>query len=354
MASVTFNLSENFPSISFQNMSFAIENQTNVVAVSYPNASGGSPGSGRFYVLSLPFVFNSNLSVRIRGDYNLTANITDNSGNWAKFLVKPIKFIQNPDASEHDDINLGNINATNFTSIDSSNNTNVSIDILFGSPTNGTVDIVKYSSAPDGVNFTGAALGKYVEVVGDPNILSEMQYAIFRLHYTDSDITQNGITDESSIRFYYFNETTQTWEAVSQSGDDPNNNFVWMNTTHFSTYGVFEASQQSPGGGSSSGSGTSSSWGSGGGYSIPVGQNVSSTQQQRTVTYYIECDKVRLPPGSSCSQTEITVPNVTVEKQVPVYVTRVESPWYEGALFAAVGLLSAALALSLARRKGRG
>jgi len=79
--------------------------------------------------------------------------------------------------------------------------------------------------------------GIQVELNEDAN--NTLNWAIIRIYYTDAELDALGI-EESSLRMYYFNETSGEWELVEEQGivtTPPK--YVWGNVTHFSTYALF-------------------------------------------------------------------------------------------------------------------
>lgn len=236
---------------------FIIENQTNVVAT---NSTGGG-GDPHRYINKVQFnVYN--FSVVQRKDYNVSLNVTDPYGNWSKFFVKQIKFIENPQSFERV---IYTVNSSNISFVNKSDTVNVSIDMKFRTLRSvgeaGLIYMALYDHNPEGTNATASALGKFIDIEGDSNVTLDMQWTNFRLHYKDSDLVVHNISDESAMAFYFYNETTGQWQKMDQTYTDTANNFVYMNTTHFSTYGVFEVLSTA----SSSSSGSSSSGGGGGG-----------------------------------------------------------------------------------------
>ena len=66
-----------------------------------------------------------------------------------------------------------------------------------------------------------------------PNI--NFDSATLKINYTNEEI-QN--INESTIKLYYYNETTTTWTQLD-SIINTDENYVQINLTHFSTYGIF-------------------------------------------------------------------------------------------------------------------
>jgi len=239
-----------YPTSNPNNTTFKIENDTNVVATSNKILGYISTGNGAVYSSSL--IFNiTNFSAKTRNDYNLTVTLNDDLGNISKKTIRKVRFIENPEALEH--ITITN-NATNMSSVDVVGSVNASFDFKFLNYTNGTMDIARYNSSPESASIAGSALGKYIEVMLEPNLTANLRWAIVRVHYTDFELANKSIQNEASLRFYEYDESSQSWVVVPGSGVDVDNNFVYMNVTHFSTYGVYEepaaaASTSSSGGG---------------------------------------------------------------------------------------------------------
>jgi len=77
------------------------------------------------------------------------------------------------------------------------------------------------------------ALNKYWEI----NASREIIFAQMKLYYTDEEISAINLSEES-LRGYYYNETSLAWEELL-SAINLEENYVKINTTHFSTYGIF-------------------------------------------------------------------------------------------------------------------
>lgn len=263
-----------------ENIYYRIENATNVIlsrndVLDSANAqSVWNSGCNciNINVNSIPFNV-TGFDVKTRSDYNLTVTINDTLGNVTKFVIRKVRFIENPEALER--IFINNIqygpytyfpmNASNMSTVNVSGNVQASFDFKFRNYTNGTMDIARYNSSPDSATIAGSALGKYIEVMLEPNLTTNMQWAIVRIHYTDQELANKSIQNEANLRFYEYDEDTQSWVVVANSGVDTVNNFVHMNVTHFSTYGIYEGSS----------SVSTSSSGGGGGSRNTVNRSVS-------------------------------------------------------------------------------
>ena len=84
--------------------------------------------------------------------------------------------------------------------------------------------------------------------------------AILKINYTDGEL---GNINESSLKFYYYNESSEIWEE-KEFTLNKDGNYIESNLSHFSVYGIFGdklnqggSNDDGTSGGSSGGSGTS-------------------------------------------------------------------------------------------------
>ncbi|MCK5020628.1 MAG: DUF333 domain-containing protein [Candidatus Peribacteraceae bacterium] len=124
--------------------------------------------------------------------------------------------------------------------IDSINETNTSLEIFtLSNTTDNSIEIIEYFDNPENENVFGlTSLGKYVSIEVEGEIEDGLEWVIIKLYYTDEEISEAGI-DESSLRMYYWNETSQEWEECPNSGVNIEENYVWANMTHLSLYGSY-------------------------------------------------------------------------------------------------------------------
>ncbi|HYD02905.1 MAG TPA: hypothetical protein VEC16_01255 [Alphaproteobacteria bacterium] len=94
-------------------------------------------------------------------------------------------------------------------------------------------------------------------------VLTNLNWAIIKFYYTDEELANAGI-DESTLSVYYFNETSEVYELLSASVNT-DENYILVNTTHFSIYSVFGADVPPPSSSSGGGGAKSSKKGGGGG-----------------------------------------------------------------------------------------
>jgi len=109
------------------------------------------------------------------------------------------------------------------------------VELIIESDTNGTVEVIKTSANPKS-GFSIPALGIFLDIKSD-DIQNSTTIKVF---YTDQEVSDAGIV-ESTMRLYYFNETSQAWEKYDglEGGVDTTNNYVWAKTNHFSIWGAF-------------------------------------------------------------------------------------------------------------------
>ena len=141
------------------------------------------------------------------------------------------------------------------------------LDINFeiNSSSNGNIDITRYRTT-ESLNLTNMVgllnLEKWFEINLIENSTDSLDYIIIKVSYTNEEISGAGI-DESSLRLYYYNETSGNWEKYDgeNGGVNAEENYVWAKTNHLSLWGVYGSavvvqpvsSEGGGGGGSSKG-----------------------------------------------------------------------------------------------------
>ena len=78
-------------------------------------------------------------------------------------------------------------------------------------------------------------MGKFFDIDAEQTVLDNLGTSRIEVSYLDSEVSAAGI-DESTLRLYFWNGAT--WQ-VADGGVDTTNNFVFANTNHFSTWGIF-------------------------------------------------------------------------------------------------------------------
>ncbi len=123
------------------------------------------------------------------------------------------------------------------------NSPNVTLEIVTNSTTSGAVTIVKYESKPSEVGTnTFTALNKYVDIVVNSSIKNELNYSVIKLFYTDAEVASSNL-DESTLRLQKWNGSSWVqFDGPGIGGVEIADNYVWANTSSFSTWGVFGSS----------------------------------------------------------------------------------------------------------------
>ena len=101
---------------------------------------------------------------------------------------------------------------------------------------NDTISLIEYSENPVNVTIEKKPAGKYVEIVED-NISSNLSSVIIKIYYNETEVNDLNI-DESSLKLYYFNESSLKWQELG-SLVDTDENYVYVNISHLSLFGIY-------------------------------------------------------------------------------------------------------------------
>jgi len=109
---------------------------------------------------------------------------------------------------------------------------------------------------------TGFTALKGIDILIDSTTEGALNYALIKMYYTDAELTAANIA-ESSLKIYYYNETSAAWQLEPEQGVDTANNYVWARVTHFSLFGSFGTAPSGGGynGGGGGGGGSTSTTG---------------------------------------------------------------------------------------------
>ncbi|MEK6869118.1 MAG: hypothetical protein AABX74_02730, partial [Nanoarchaeota archaeon] len=118
-------------------------------------------------------------------------------------------------------------------------------------------------------------LGKYIDITADDAIKQNLTTMTIRIYYTDADIA-NANLDEETLKIHYFNDTNNQWQILN-STVNTTGNYVEVTIEHLSTFGVFGDEKESTSG-SSSGSGGGG--GDGGGKARIIKKPETAEQKQ--------------------------------------------------------------------------
>ena len=211
----------------------------------------------------------------------------------------------------------------NTTTIINGTSTNAVLELNTNSNAAGSVTLVKYNSKPPTVGTnTFTAMNKYLDIVVDSSISNQLNYSIIKMFYTDSDVSASDL-DESTIRLSKWNGSEWIKFDSPTGGADTTNNFVWANTSSFSTWGIFgttvPASSPAPsGGGTPTGGGGGGGGGSWGWECLAWSECSPSGTQSRTCNL-VPGGSVSTKPAETQTCTYTTPAPVTEE--APIVVT---------------------------------
>ncbi len=135
-------------------------------------------------------------------------------------------------------------------------------------------------------------LRNLIDIAVDNTTRNYLNSTEVKIYYTDEEISQANL-DESTLKFYYYNETSLRWQELD-SAVDVENNFIEVSISHLSIYGVFGDEKQLP----------SSSGGSGGRSTQESKKSIDSKNQEVIKS---PSESTIIPQGSS------TVENITAE-----------------------------------------
>jgi len=118
--------------------------------------------------------------------------------------------------------------------------------------TNATIVVTKVEENPAGASLGVIEAGIYFKV-NETNLTGNLDWVIIKVYYDPADLPSN--IDETTLRLYWYNETSGEWEQL-QGGVDTTNHYVWGNSTHFSTFAVGGEEETTSGGTSGGSSGS--------------------------------------------------------------------------------------------------
>jgi parallel beta-helix repeat protein len=145
-----------------------------------------------------------------------------------------------------------NVSANTSTDI-VSNSSNTTLTVFVGN----NVSVALAVAEGDTPTKTGSVGLKSIEINVDDATKGNISWVFIKVYYTDAEIAAAGV-EESTLRIWYYNETSGTWQQETNSGVDTTLNYVWANLTHLSEFGLFGSApvvDSGTSGGSSGGGG---------------------------------------------------------------------------------------------------
>ena len=148
---------------------------------------------------------------------------------------------------------------------------------------------------------------KKINLNPDPLISNNLLWLSLKIYYNETELTN---LDESTLKLYYYNETQAEWQVLD-SILNTNENYLLINLTHLSVYGVFgqEAQQETPADSNSGSSGGSGGTGSVGGGSSRRGSTtmIPETETKPAETKQ-ETPETKTAQTGSPAQEKINIP----------------------------------------------
>jgi hypothetical protein len=215
-------------------------------------------------------------------------------------------------------------NITTTVNATTTANTIIRLDMITTSNiTNASIIITEYNSTPPNATtsttVTGvSALNKFIEIDVSSELNSSLSWFMVYLYYTDSEISAAGL-DESSLKLYQYNNSSNAWTPLSNTGVNTVSNYVWGNLSHLSLFGIFGSAPITPAavggiyvGGGCTYNWTCTKWSSCiNGIQTRVCTNLGSCKDLKGKPLEHQTCEVTTPPLPTEKPTEPSTPEVT-------------------------------------------
>ncbi len=121
---------------------------------------------------------------------------------------------------------------------------NTTLELASSQNVSGSINILLTSTPVDIPSLSVPSLDKYLKIEASDSIKANLTYIIIKLYYTDEEVIASGI-EEGSLSFYFWNQTSSTWEKLTTAMDwvygagvDTVENYIWANVSHSSDYSI--------------------------------------------------------------------------------------------------------------------
>lgn len=236
---------DDFNSLFITNVSDTLSSIEEVSIIFY-NASQFNSSLPNYFNQSLNastgyWIFNSDCLIHTTFEGVLHFNITavDHAGNKKTAYGGYISF--NYTANDNHTVVNTSFSITNTNGSQSRTATNdfmvVEIEAV-KNITNASLGLVIYTINPVKDNTGYISINRFVQVEATPDIISSMTSARIRINYTEDDLANSGV-DEDTVKSYYWNDTLGAWVMCENTATNTSGNYVMINLTHFSLYGLF-------------------------------------------------------------------------------------------------------------------
>jgi M6 family metalloprotease-like protein/PGF-pre-PGF domain-containing protein len=169
--------------------------------------------------------------------YHYRINSTDLAGNNVTsmdytFTTATVYTNQTVNVTENQVLEINTTNNITVSILSNQNVTNATLNLTYSPDylTNTTLNATKF---------------KFVNITTDDTLKSNLIYLFIKIFYNDTELSESGV-EESSLKMYYFNESSDNWlelnsstmSWVNDTGVDTSDNYVWANLTNLSIYAI--------------------------------------------------------------------------------------------------------------------
>ena len=218
--------------------------------------------------------------------------------------------------------------ANEKTIINATDSTDAILEVIINQNViNKLISITKHNENSKNVSPEAIALGKYLDIIADDDILENITSVKIKVYYTDEEIN-NANLDEETLKIHYFNDTNNQWQILN-STVNTTGNYVEVTIEHLSTFGVFgeEKEIQSS---ESSGSSSGGSGGGGGGGKTQIIKKSESAEEKLVTTKM----KEEIKSEEIEEQEEIEKEcDYKISVSVPEHVSFVEQDYINGTIY---------------------
>ncbi|MEM2918060.1 MAG: hypothetical protein QXY62_00960 [Candidatus Altiarchaeota archaeon] len=133
----------------------------------------------------------------------------------------------------------------NYTNLINLSEANIIFEILpLENITDANINLTLFTENPTEASFAIPGIREYMRVDISPELNATLSSFMLKVYYTDEEISAKNL-NESSLRFYWFNESLaewialdETWDWVYGTGVNTEENFVWANLSHLSYFKI--------------------------------------------------------------------------------------------------------------------
>jgi hypothetical protein len=207
------------------------------------NLSRGQSAAVNYTLIPTPAVTQGNYTVRVNASLYNPGEI----GTVYALTYVNVEVLDNKTSTS-----TTNFTANQTTEINLTNETSVAMDVVTGdNVTNATVSVIQTYGDPTNASTGDVEAGVYVNVTADANLRANITYILLRIYYTDEELAYLGITNESTLAFYWYNTSSNLWVAlyagmldengtawVANTSVNTTDNYIWANLTHLSLYTI--------------------------------------------------------------------------------------------------------------------